>query len=57
MEINEVRYFVNILIVIYICFYSLTSITRNDTVELIIRKKLLLWWTYCALERTFYRLI
>ena len=49
--------FVNILRVIYISFYSLTSRTRNKTVELIVRKYLLLWWSFCALEVTFYNVI
>ena len=34
---------VNILRVIYISFYSLTSRTRNNTVEQIVKKNLLLW--------------
>ena len=42
--------------VIYTSFYSLTSRTRNDTVELIVRKNLLLWWSFCVLEVTFYNL-
>ena len=48
---------VNILRVIYISFYSLTSRTRNNTVELIVKKNLLLWCFFCALEVTFYSLI
>ena len=39
-EVNEDRYFVHILSVIYISFYSLTFRTRNDNVELILRKVL-----------------
>ena len=42
-KVNEVRQFVHIVSVIYISFYSLTSRTRIDTVELIVRKYLLLW--------------
>ena len=57
MEVNEVRSFVNILRAIYISFYSLTSRTRIDAVELILRKYLLLWWSFCVLEVTFYSLI
>ena len=46
--------FVSILRVIYISFYSLTSRTCNDTVELIVRKYLLLWWSFGIVEVTFY---
>ena len=38
-------------------FYSLASRTRIDSVELIVRKYLLLWWSFCVLEVTFYSLI
>ena len=41
-EVNELRYFVNILHVIYISFDSLTSRSRHGTVDLILRKNLLL---------------
>ena len=44
---------VNILRVIYISFYSLASRTRIDAVELIVRKYLLLWWSFCVLKVTF----
>ena len=44
----------HILSVIYISFYSLTSRTRINAVELIIRKYLLLWWSFCVLEVTYY---
>ena len=57
MEVNEVREVINILHVIYISFYLLTSKTRNDTAELIGRKNLLLWWSFCVLEVIFYSLI
>ena len=40
--------------VIYISFYSLASRTRVDAVELIVRKYLLLWWSFYVLEVTFY---
>ena len=53
MEVNKVRKFVNILRVIYISF-SLASRTRIDAV--IVRKYLLLWWSLCDLEVTFYSL-
>ena len=43
--------------VIYISFYSLASRTRVDAFELIVRKYLLLWWSFCVLEVTFYSLI
>ena len=43
--------------VIYITFYSLASKTRIDTVELIVWKYLLLWWSFCVLEATFYSLM
>ena len=39
---------------IYISFYSLASRTRVDAVELIVRKYLLLWWSFCVLKDTFY---
>ena len=48
---------VNALRVIYISFYSLASRTRIDAVELIVRKYLLLWWSFCVLEVKFYSLI
>ena len=35
--------------VIYISFYSLASRKRIDAVELIARKYLLLWWSFCVL--------
>ena len=38
-QVNEVRWFVNILNVIYISFYSLTSRTCDENVELILKKK------------------
>ena len=37
-----------ILRVIYTSFYSLASTTRIDAVELILRKFLLLWWSFCV---------
>ena len=40
-----------------IAFYSLTSRTRNVTIELIVRKNFLLGWAFCVLEVTFYSLI
>ena len=43
--------------VIYISFCSLASKTRIDVVELIVRKYLLLWWSFCVLEVIFYSLI
>ena len=49
--------FVNILRVIYICFYSLASRTRINAIELIAREYLLLWCSFCVLELTFYSLI
>ena len=49
--------FVNILRVIYISFYLLTSRARVDAVELLVRKNLLVWWSFCVLEVTFYSLI
>ena len=57
MEVNKVRQFVNILRVIYISLYSLASRTRIDAVELIVRKYLLLRWSFCVLEVTMYSLI
>ena len=48
---------VNILHVIYICFFSLTFRTCIDAVELIVREYLLLWWSFYVLEVTFYSLI
>ena len=39
--------------VIYISFYSLAFRTRIDAVELIVKKHLLLWWSFCVLEVTF----
>ena len=57
MEVNKVRKFVSILRLIYISFYLLACRTRIDAVELIVRKYLLLWWSFCALEVTFYCLI
>ena len=43
--------------VIYISFNSLASRTRNDAVELFVRKYSLLWWSFCVLEVIFYSLI
>ena len=44
-------------LVIYIFFfYSLASRTRIDAVELIVKKHLLLWWSFWVLEVTFYGL-
>ena len=43
--------------VISISLCSLASITRIDAVELIVKKYLLLWWSFCVLEVTFYSLI
>ena len=57
MEINEARYFVNILSIIYISLYSLTTRTRIGAVELIVRIYSLLWGSFCVLEVTFYSLI
>ena len=48
---------VNILRVIYISCYSLASRIPIDVVELIVRKYLLLWWSFRVLEVTFYSLI
>ena len=42
--------------ILYISFYSLTSRTRIHTVELFVRKNLLLWWSFSVLEGTFYSL-
>ena len=56
-EVNEVRQFVNILSPNYISFYLLASRTRIDVVELIAKKYLLLWLSFCVLEVTFYSLI
>ena len=42
--------------VIYISLRSLASRTRIDAVELIVRKYLLLWWSFCVLKVTFYSL-
>ena len=41
----------------YIFFYSLASRTRTDAVELNVRKYFLVWWSFFALEVTFYSLI
>ena len=57
MKVNEVRKFVNILRVIYISFYSLAFRTRIDAVELIVKKDLMLWWSFSILEVTFYSLL
>ena len=38
-------------------FFLFTSETRNETIELIVRKNLLVWWLFCALEVTFYSLM
>ena len=43
--------------VICISFYSLAFRTRLDVVEQIVRKYLLLWWSVCVFEVTFYSLI
>ena len=56
MEVNKVRSFVNILRVIYISFDSIAS-RSIDAVELIVRKYLLLRWSFSVLEVTFYSLI
>ena len=44
-------------LVINISFYSLDSRTRIDAVKLIVRKYLLLWWSFRVLEVIFYSLI
>ena len=42
---------------IYISFYPLASKTRIGAVELLVRKYLLLWWSFCVLKVTIYNLI
>ena len=47
----------NISHIIYISYHPLAPRTRVDVVELIVRKNLLLWWSFWVLEVIFYSLI